>query len=294
MAGAAPAGRLGRGVALAPRPEPKETLVKLKILGAVAAIVAVAAFPTAAGAFQAPKVTTMKLAVEITGVHLDDWHYQDEAFPDPERVWAIGGGAQTLGFSTPKPVPYNAIAMSGSVPGGVRLKPLVLSKLGFEPMKGSLRRSAKWRTNDGNPCDTEGSCDASAFEKPKHEKPSCPALRRDVGATLEVSRPGGVGPEVLAVGFLPVPDLAAPWKSCPPDIDGITRPLRLTQPRAVLIPSGVARIAGLRRGGSVTLKGSAELGYADGSEASKCPQLVGVGMRECGTTDVTVEVRRVR
>jgi hypothetical protein len=221
----------------------------------------------------------MKLAVEITGVHLDDWHYQDEAFPDPERVWATGGGTQTLGFPIPKPVPYNAIAMSGSVPGGVRLKPLVLSKLGFKPMKGSLRRSGKWRTNDGNPRDTEGSCDAPPSKSPGTRSRRARRCGATSGRRSKSASRAGVGPEFLTVGFLPVPDLAAPWKSCPPDIDGITRPLRLTQPRAVLIPSGIGRVAALRRGGSVTLKGSAELGYAEGSEAKRCPQLAGVGMR---------------
>ena len=71
------------------------------------------------------------------------------------------------------------------------------------------------------------------------------------------------------------------------------RPLRLAQPRAVLLPGALARITKLRRGGSLTLKGSAELGAADGTEAKACPKLAGAGMRECATTDVTVEVKRL-
>lgn len=265
--------------------------MKLRILGLLAVVLGtVGLLP--AGASALPKVTTMKLAVEVTGVHLDDWHFQDEGFPDPERVWAVGSGTQTLAFSTPKPVLYNATVISGTIPGGASAPPLSLAKLSSAPLKGSLRRTAKWRTNDGNPCDTEGKCNPSEIAKPTHQKPSCPALRRGVPLTLETSSPGG-GAEVLTVGFLPVSGLSAPWPNCPPDIDGITRPLRLAQPRAVLIPGGIARISKLRRGGSLTLKGSAGLGAADGTESKACPKLAGIGLQECATTDVTVEVKRL-
>lgn len=268
--------------------------MKFRNLGmAVLAVLAVALIPAEANAFSAPKVTIMKLAVEVTGVHLDEWHFQDEAFPDPSRIWSIGSGTQTLGFSTPKPTIYSATVISGSVPGGGSVPPLSLAKLGSSPLKGSLRRDASWRNNDGDPCDTEGKCDPAELVGQLHHKPSCPALRRAVPATLELSRPGGEGPEVLTVGFSTVAGLSSPWPNCPPDIDGVSRPLRLAQPRAVLLPGAAARISKLARGASVTFKGASELGAQDGDEAKPCPKLSGPGMRECATTDVTVEVQRI-
>lgn len=259
---------------------------------AVAAALLAAIVPAGTSAFQAPKVTKMRLAVEITGIHLVDWHYQSSDELKAENPWVVGSGTQTLGFSSPKPLIYKAIAIDGKTPGGTALEPLTLLQLSAKPLKGSLRRKGSWRYNDPPPCG-EGQCDGSGGAPIVRPKPSCPAKRREVPAGLEVSNPGGKGQRVLTVGFGLV-SLNDVWSQCPPDMDGAKNSLALGQPRAVFLRGGVERISKLRRGAKLTLKGSAELGRGLTGESKTCPEMSGKGLKECAVTDVTVEVTRLR
>lgn len=255
------------------------------VLAAGVALLAALA-PAGAAAFTPPKVTMMKLAVEITGIHVVDWHYQSTETLDPEEPWQVGSGTQTLGFSTPKPVIYGARLISGNVPGG-NPEPFALTGRSFGKMKSSLRRRATWRYNDGNPCGGEG---CPQVPPSTHPKPSCPAKRADLSATLEL-----VGPkrDRLNLGFTAL-KVKNPWTNCPPDVDGARDRLSLAQPGAITLPAGIARLSKLRRGGKLTLKGSAEIGSDDRSESRKCPPMSGQGMRQCAVTEVTVEVTRLR
>jgi hypothetical protein len=251
--------------------------------------------PDAAARFAPPRVTSMRLAVEITGIHVVDWHLQEEGFPDPSRAWVAGKGTQTLGFSAPRPVVYLATAASGTTPDGTPLSPLAVVPLHEKPEKGSLRRRASWRHSDGPSCDSEGHCEDPVLVPPLHQTPSCPAKRLPVPVKLEVTGPAGAPVRnALTVSFASL-GLDGLWNACPPDIDGAVRPLALAQPHAVTIPGGVGSIARLHRGQKVTLKGSYQRGITDRSAESRtCPRLGGIGQQECAVTDVTVEVTRLR
>jgi hypothetical protein len=169
----------------------------------------------------------------------------------------------------------------------VQLQPLSSPR----PLKGSLRRAGSLRYKSPPPCG-EGQCSGGASII-RTEKGSCPAKRPGVPIDLEMSKPGG-GAEQLTVGF-GVVDAESPWSNCPPDVGGSRNNLTLANPRAVLLRDGPGRIASLRRGGKLTLKGSWERGATDGGESPKCEKrLAGEGMRQCAVTDVTVEVTRLR
>lgn len=260
------------------------------LIVALAALLA-AALPALARAYTPPQVTTMRLAVEITGIHLVDWHYQSTADLASAESWTVGSGAQTLGFQTPKPLPYRAIISRGRLPGGQPLEPLQLQPLSAKRLPGSLRRRGSFRYRQPPPCG-EGQCSGSA-PVVRVARGSCPALKRQLPVGLEVTRPGGGAP-ALTVTFSAA-DLESPWANCAPDLDGSRNNLSLAQPRAVFLAKGVDRIAQLRRGGKLTLKGSVQLGAGDGRETKdRCPPLSGAGMKQCAVTDVTVEVTRVR
>lgn len=256
-----------------------------------------AALPLRAQArrFSLPRVKQMTLAVEITGLHQVRWHLQDEGYPDPKRIWYSGKGSQTLGFSTPKPVTYRAAAMSGTTPDGTRLTPLALTPSAVKPMKGSLRRKySGWQFSDGDPCDREGGCEVNQLIPPLHHNPSCPERRLGVPATLETGATPDGKLSVLQVSFSPL-SLEGLWPECPPDMDGVSRPLTLAQPHTVALAGGIKAIAHLAKGQSVTLKGAFRRGASDASgETASCPTLSGAGKQECAVTDVTVEVKRLR
>jgi hypothetical protein len=236
----------------------------------------------------------MTLAVELTGIHVDRWHYQGEGFPDPDASWAIGSGTQTLGFSTPRPLRYRAVVASGEVPGGGTLPPLQLQPLAAGGLlKGSLRRRAGWRYHDAEACDREGGCEDAVLVPPVHLPPSCPAKRVPVPAQVGVERRAGSGLSVLSAKFEPLP-LEGLWPNCPPDVDGARRPLALAQPASLGFAGAVARLRRLRPGEGATLKAHLTRGAADGSATASCPPPGGPGLRECAVTDLTLEVTRLR
>lgn len=244
--------------------------------------------------FSVPRLKQMTLAVEVSGRHRDRWHLQDDGYPDPNRIWYSGRGAQTLGFSTAKPVTYRATAMSGSTPDGTRLAPLVLTRVSSQPLRGSLgRKFSAWDFGDGNPCDREGGCEENTLIPPLHHKPDCPEKRLDVPATLETGATADGKLSRLQVSFAPL-SLEGLWAECPPDMEGIGRPLSLAQPHTVALAGGVHAIIHLGVGDSVTLEGAFRRGASAASgEAASCPTLSGVGQQECAVTSVTVKVKRL-
>ncbi len=238
-----------------------------------------------------PQIRSLRLAVEITGLNVVDWHREDEGFPDPDRVWIQGEGSQTLGFSTPKPIVYLATTFSGTLPSDAPVSPLALVPLhAATPLKGSLRRHGSWHHGDGVLCDREGGCPEGVVV-PLHQKPNCPARRLPVAAVLATTGAGGrARDQVVLKSETTIP--AGLWKNCPPDMEGERGEL-LGLPDQLVIPGAVRRISHLAKGRKVTLKAQLERGAADGAEAASCPPFTGVGFQQCAVTDVIVEVTRV-
>jgi hypothetical protein len=237
----------------------------------------------------------MTLSVELTGIHVDRWHVETEGYPLKDRSWVSGLGAQTLGFSTPRPLRFQAMAIAGETPSGERLPPLTLAPLGApKPLEGSLRRRGSWHYNDPQICDREGGCEEANMLVPSHVPPICPARRIGVPAAVEVERLAGSGASALAVSFEPLP-IEGAWENCPPDMDGARRPLALAQPAKVRFGGALAKISRLGVGDEATLKAHLVQGAADGSPAGgRCPHLEGPEQQECAVTDLTLEVSRLR
>lgn len=267
-----------------------------KLIVVAAAVTALAAAPAAhaAAGFKAKRMT---LSVELTGIHVVDWHVQDPNYPDPLTSWVVGKGTQTLGFSTRRPVRFKATAFSGRVPGGQSLPALVLQpQAAPRPLKGSLRRKGSWKYNDDSICDREGGCDDSVLVPPVHLPASCPARTVQVPAVVDVSASGGnPASQMLFAKFNGPLQLDGLWSNCPPDMDAVKRPLALAQPPATLsFGRGAKRVARMRRGSTLTLKTQVERGATDGVISGSCPKLAGPGQQECAVTDLTLEIKRVR
>ena len=254
------------------------TRVRLTTLAAAAAALGLA---TGAGAQSVPTVSRVDLEVDVTGIHVDRWHFADDGYPDAGRTWVEGKGTQTLGLSTRRPVRFHAMLVGGRL--------LLVPTAAPKPLNGSLRRTQQWHHNDVEQCDREGGCDGEVPVVPLHVKPNCPAKRVDVPASVQVT-PSAGGHLKVTFGAMKL-DL---WSNCPPDIEGIRRPLTLAQPLLLDFGAVAHRVGRLGRGETLTLKHSHQMGATDGLLASSCPALSGTGMHECAVTDITVEVTRVR
>lgn len=260
---------------------------------ALALLAASAASASAAGA-ATPRVTTMRLAVQTTAIHVVDWHVQDAAYPDPKRAWVQGHGTQTLGFSDRRAVTYLAIAASGRAPDGTVLQPLALTRTRLpQPLRASLRRTGDWHVNDAAGCDREGGCDDDLLARPLHFKQACAPKRVNVPAQLEVARLSPAANRFRLLARFDPLNLGHPWANCPPDMDGVERPLTLASPPQVAVAGGISALAHLRRGATLTLEAERRQGAIDGTARAACPKLAGPGLQECATTHVTVEVRRL-
>jgi hypothetical protein len=268
--------------------------MKLRSAFALATVLAVlaapAAVPAAAGAL--PHTRSLHLAVTVSGVHVDRWHVEEGGYPDAEEAWVEGGGTQTLRFATKGALAYAATAFSGSLPGGRRLAPLVLAPLDWGPLAGTAARAGDWHYSDGELCDREGGCEDEVPVVPLHQAQSCPDRAVPIDGALETVE---AGPTRTALRFTSEPAaLDGLWSSCPPDIDGATRPLALAQPLEVAFGGAIKQILHLARGGSVTVRGAASRGAVDGIAHDSCPRLSGAGRQECATTKITLKVTRTR
>ncbi|HEY8582729.1 MAG TPA: hypothetical protein VIL49_07270 [Capillimicrobium sp.] len=265
------------------------------LIGAVAGALAAAAL-AAAPAHAADPV----LAVEITGIHVIDWDLATGGYPDECDSWTKAGGTQTLGIRTPKPVRYEVLDTGMGK---------LLLPAGRQRFVGAARREvAEWRdhrrpmTSACTPCGPRseyGPCDDDPQEDLLAPLWDCAPRTPDAQATLQLI-PAGTetdeGVVALADVLVVATSIPATWTHCPPDFDGSDIALRADAPLEVrIVGPSVRKLASLKRGGRVTLKGSTELGWDGAAERERCDGPPGgFGYRECAITDMTVEVRRIR
>ena len=264
------------------------------LAAAAAAVAAAVALAAAAPAHAADPV----LAVDITGIHVVDWAFDSGGYPDECQAWTKGSGTQTLGLRTPKPVRYDLL--------DVVTTKLLLPK-GTGRFAGSAQRSAVWRehavplTSACTPCGPRseyGECEEGDGDllaplwDCRRRTPKAEAMLQLVPSGTEL----GDGVVTLADTLVVTTAVPAAFPHCPPDFDGSPVSTHSEQPLEVrIVGPTVRRLMGLRRGQSVTLKGSAELGWDGKAERDSCQSPAGGdGYRECAVTDVTVEVRRLR
>lgn len=260
----------------------------------LAGLVAAAALAAAGPAHAADPV----LAVDITGIHVVDWAFDRGGYPDECQAWTKGAGTQTLGIRTPKPVRYDLLDAG--------IATLLLPK-GTGRFVGSAQRTADWRehaipqTSACTPCgplSEYGRCtdDTGDLLAPLWD---CRRRAPEASAALQLLPSGtelGEGLVTLADTLVVTTAVPAAFPHCPPDFSGSPASTHAEQPLEVrIVGAKVRRLMHLRRGQSVTLKGSAELAWDGSAERDACRAPAGGdGYRECAVTDVTVEVRRVR
>ena len=277
------------------------------LLGAVVALATLLA-PSGAHAAKGE----MKLAVEVTGIHVVDWSNRGKDAPNPCKAWIKGAGSKTIGFSTRRPVRYTAFSTPRI--GDVRPQFVLLGGTNAR-YRATVARKGDWventipQTAQCTPCgplSEYGECQAADTpiaplwdcRRKQVAKPT--ALLTFVGAG---QNDGEVASLVDRLNVQMTAPTGGLYPHCPPELaDGTGRELHTPDPLAVdILGAAARRLTKLRPGRKITLKGDAERGYveADGvpsRELKTCSDatLAGTGYRECAVTDVTVEVRRLR
>jgi hypothetical protein len=243
--------------------------------------------------------TARTYAVAVTGIHVVDWQYQGEGYPDQCTAWSKGTGTQTLGIRTTKRARYMILSLPGVAPR------LLTTKLGR--YVGVARRTGSdWedhaipQTAACTPCGPLSEYGPCA-EEPPPLAPLHDCARRNgvASAGVELFEAGKSyepdGPAALVDALHVRTSVVAGFRSCPP-----TQPdgpgLHAGDPLEVsIVGAKVRRIRKLRRGRTLTLHGAEERGFAAGRESRKCSKPAGgIGYSECAVTDVTVEIRRLR
>ncbi len=256
-----------------------QSIRRLALAGLSAAVLVPAAGASPATA--APSgfhMTRMQLTLELTGIDVIDWHERSPACESPNAVCVEGHGTQTTGFSTPHPIPYRGYVITG-VPGHETPRMELLPQKVIPPLKANQRRTFKWSQHVPTQCGGElGPCDGSTPAQPKWH-----CGRKTTSVTTQV----GIVDQGLAL-YARVNPLK--WTDCPPP-----NGLNLTRLRSAMLKDAPARLAHIRRGQTMTFKGSDIEGNSAAAFFSPtCPKLKGPGHQECATTDYTLEVHRVR
>lgn len=269
-------------------------------------LAAIAALPLlllciGAGPAQALRSNRALLAVEVTGIHVLDWHSQSEGFQDPTREWDDERGTQTYGFSAAKPLRYEATTFS-DVPRGMDLPPLLLRPLGagVPRLRGSVSRSIDERRNLIARCGGElGPCTGQERSGVESRRWRCGPKRVPQTLEFDVTAPSGRPDERIVL--LGLPPASPVYDACRAQGGQTPGAVGDSFPRSDwVVPGAVRRLRALRRGQRVSFRLEHEYGWASEFAGGlprtlrRCPPRSGEGHQGCVVTDVTVEVTRVR
>jgi hypothetical protein len=262
---------------------------RLTTLGtaALAALALGAGLAPQRAAAAAPEPQMIELSVEITGMHLVDWQYRSDHYDDPTVGWTEGSGNQTLGWSTTRPLRAQLMKLPASVMGH-RLPPLQL--VGFRQLprlKGTVVRTARVRRLDPPPvCEGGDVSSCGVMPLPRLQAQVCG--RRPVKTGVELELRAGT----IVVRAQPATPIKSLFPRCAPDRPDqpFVAQLDVPTPDPVYFWDAANAIAKLRRGGKLKLHED----RPGGARRCPLPKQTSNGYEECGVTDVTLEIRRVR
>jgi hypothetical protein len=250
-------------------------------------------------ATSAQAARTPAYTVDVTGIHVVDWRYQGENYPDECKAWVKASGTATLGIRTTKPARYMLLAFPGMEPQ------LLMSKLG-RYVGVAQRTASDWddhaipQTSACTPCgplSEYGECSEPGPPlAPLHD---CRRRNGVASAAVTLIEAGKGqernGPAALVDALRVDTSVVARFPSCPPtQVTGGPGMHSENALEVSIVGPKVRRIRMLARGQKLMLHGSVERGFAGRRETRKCSKPAGgVGYSECAVTDVTVEIKRV-
>lgn len=261
----------------------------------VLALISILFFGLAAGSLAQGQVKLVKslYRVELTGIHLHDWHSQSAEYPRSDREWSTETGTITSGFHTRgKGILFRGMQYKG------RNLPPALAKIPFQfyPLQGAVakahnRHRITIKRNLIPACGGElGECTGNEPRGVKTTSKKCgkPNARRPFALDYDERSP-------LMLEF---PFDQSNYSFCGKDYPYFASITDM--PSKLRVYGGTDRIAGMKRGQRETMKFSKESGEVvppDSNEVrvvKKCPPMSGPGTQRCWTTDITYEITRIR
>ncbi len=234
---------------------------RLAVVTVTAAVTLGAAVPAADAAPSLHAKRTV-VAFDVSAIQVTDWRNWSGTTDSYQHA----SGTQTLGWATTKRVIADVTAYTGH---GIDVPPLLI--LPRKPFAAHVaaHRDTDWVIHSPGGCDSEGGCPEGA-PGPTDTRPPVRCPDRRLATTLSVE-----------------PDLQ--------DRLTVVFDLDSDQLDDVVLRDGARRLQRLRRGRTITLKGSDDQGADDIIPYLVCPaQLTGDGEKECTTTEVIVKAKRLR
>jgi hypothetical protein len=231
--------------------------------------------------------------VELTGTYVHDWRSQSAEFPRSDRGWTVEEGSVSSGFHTKgNGVVYRGSKLTGEVPKGIPTA-FQFSPVGWPRAKANNRQKIKIRRNLIPACGGElGECDGTEPKGLKTISKSCGKANAVVPFSLDYDESKTAWMEL---DFLYHP---SNYEFC-----GRKYPYfaSITELKDRWIKGGVDYVERLKKGRKQTWHHSSEIGEVYGpstgfetKRSRKCPPMKGEGNQRCWTTDLTLEVTRIK
>ena len=238
------------------------------------------------------KVVKTQYRVELTGIHVHDWHEQSSDYGQSNRAWTQEKGTIIHGFHTKgRGVLFRGMEFKGKLPPQLRGIPMQLTPVGRPVAKANSRQKITIKRNRLPDCGGElGECTGNEPRGVKTTSKQCsnPNARRPFSFEYDKKKP-------LKLTF--------PFEAGDYDFCGRKYPYYSSiseLPRGLRVYGGIERIAGMKRGERETMKFSREIGEVvppdsyDVKVVKKCPSMSGPGIKRCWTTDLTYEIVRLK
>lgn len=238
------------------------------------------------------KLEKTSYRVELTGTYVHDWRSQSGQFPRGDRGWTVEQGTVSSGFNTGKGIVYKGSKLTGDLPKGIP-SALQFSPVGWPRAKANNRQKIKITQNLIPACGGElGECDGTEPSGIKTISKSC----RKPNAVLPFSLDYDDGnARFMKLDFLFHP---SNHEFCGKNYPYFASVSDLSDR---WIKGGVDLIDELKKGKRQVWRYSGEVGEVYGPStgyktmrSKKCPPMKGEGTQRCWTTDLTLEVTRIK
>lgn len=256
-------------------------------------VFAIAAFSSIASA-EDFRIENSTYRVEVTGQYIKEWQGQTSAYPDANAPWSTETGRVTAGFSSKGGFRFRGSKFFGDLPGSTPLPKFQFMPLGPTLAHSKNRASFKRKINYVPSCGGElGECTGDEKKGVETTARNCARPNSRIPVELNFDD-AGRKPDI---GF-EFGQHRSMSSFCGERYPGDSTIERMHGFRML---DGLDLITGLGKGQKIKRERTRESGYIAGDNhpqgaryVKTCPEMSGTGTRFCWTTDLKVEIKRIK